>query len=130
MEISVSQHQTLTNWKSTDDYITWEAEVMEEGEYEVEVYYTCPAEDIGSTLELSFNHTEITATLSKAHDPPLTGMEYDRYPRKVSYIKDFIPLKMGTIHLGKGKGTLVLKATDMPGSQVMDFRLMTFKRVT
>jgi hypothetical protein len=67
---------------------------MEEGEYEVEVYYTCPAEDIGST-----------------------GMEYDRYPRKVSYIKDFIPLKMGTIHLGKGKGTLVLKATDMPGSQ-------------
>ena len=119
-----------TNWTSTDEYINWEAEVMEEGDYEVEVYYTCPPEDIGSTLELSFNQTEITATLSKAHDPPLTGMEYDRYPRKVSYIKDFVPLKMGTIHLVKGKGTLVLKAIDMPGSQVMDFRLMTFKRVT
>jgi hypothetical protein len=36
---------------------------------------------------------------------------------------------MGTIQLEKGKGTLSLKAIDIPGSQAMDFRLLMFKRV-
>jgi len=37
-------------------------------------------------------------------------------------------LNIGTIHLDKGKGELSLKALDIPGSQVMDFRLMMFER--
>ncbi len=56
-------------------------------------------------------------------------MENDRDQRTESYVKDFKPLKIGTIHLKKGIGTLTLKALEMPGSQVMDFRLMMLKRV-
>jgi arylsulfatase A-like enzyme len=119
----------FSNWTSTADQITWEAEVLEDGDFEVEVYYTCPPEDIGATIELSFNQENITATISTAHDPPLRGMENDRILRTQSYVKDFIPLNMGTIHLTRGKGELILKATDIPGSQVMDFRLMMFKRL-
>jgi hypothetical protein len=36
---------------------------------------------------------------------------------------------MGTIKLNKGKGTLTLKATKMPGSEVMDFRLLMLKKI-
>lgn len=119
----------FTNWISLDDRITWPVEVLESGDFEVTVYYTCPPEDIGATFELRFGSSSLTATIDEAHDPPLRGMENDRVERIESYVKDFQPFNMGTIHLEKGMNTLKLQALDIPGSQVMDFRLMMFKRI-
>ncbi len=56
-------------------------------------------------------------------------MGNDRDPRIESFVKDFKPLKIGTIHLKKGMGTLTLKANEITGSQVMDFRLLMLKRI-
>jgi len=56
-------------------------------------------------------------------------MENDRVQRTNSYIKDFRSLKAGTIKLAKGKGELTLKALEIPGSQVMDFRLMMLTKI-
>jgi arylsulfatase A-like enzyme len=119
----------FTNWTSTSDSIVWEAEVLADGEFEVELYYTCPPEDIGSTIELCFNGRKLSAKITKAHNPPLAGMENDRTERMESYVKSFIPLKAGKLYLPKGKGLLTLKATEIPGSSVMDFRLIHLKRL-
>ena len=119
----------FNNWKTTDDKITWEAEVPADGTFEVELYYTCPVADVGSTIELSFNDAKLSAKIAEAHDPPLVGAEQDRSPRTESYVKDFKPLKMGRITLEKGQGTLALKATEIPKSQAMDFRLLMLTRV-
>jgi arylsulfatase A-like enzyme len=118
----------FSNWTSTSDSITWEAEVLADGDFEVEIFYTCPAKDVGSTFELNCGSEKVVGKITEAHDTPLTGMENDRDPRIESYVKDFKPLTIGTIHLTKGKSILTLKATDIPGSQVMDFRLMMLKR--
>lgn len=119
----------FTNWTSTDDRITWHAEVGATGNYSVEIYYTCPTADIGSTVELSFNDSRLTGRIQEPHDPPIEGAEHDRVKRQESYVKDFHSMTLGTIHLEKGKGTLTLQATDVPGSQVMDFRLLMLKRL-
>ncbi len=119
----------FTNWTSVDDKITWTAEVPADGTFDVEVYYTCPAADVGSTIELSFNDARLTGRITEAHDPPARGGENDRVERGESYVKDFKPLKLGTIQLQKGTGELTLKALKMPGSQAMDFRLLMLTRV-
>jgi len=119
----------FSNWSSISDSITWEAEVLTDGNYEVVVYYTCAAEDVGSTFEISFLGEKITGKITEAHNPPLTGMENDRDPRTESYVKDFKPLKVGTIHLHKGEGTLTLKPLEITGSNVMDFRLLMLRRI-
>ncbi len=119
----------FTNWTSSSDSITWEAEVLADGDFEVEIYYTCPPEDVGSTVELSFAGESLTGKITEAHNPPLQGMEHDRVERMESYVKDFKSLKVGQIHLKKGEGTLTLKAKNIPGKQVMDFRLMVLKRL-
>jgi len=119
----------FTNWTSPDDKITWDAEVGATGQYDLEIYYTCPAADVGSTIELSFNGSRVRGRVTEAHDPPLRGGENDRVERKESSVKDFKPMKLGTIRLKKGRGELTLRALDVPGSQVMDFRLMMFTRV-
>ena len=112
----------FTNWTNTDDRITWDIEVGRAGNYSVEVYYTCPSADAGSSIELSFHGASLKGKISEAHDPPLVGKESDRVERTESYVKDFKPLRLGTISLPKGRGLLTLKATDIAGKQVADVR--------
>ena len=119
----------FSNWTSLEDSITWNVEVAQSGRYEVDVYYTCPAADVGSTIQLSFKDAALNGTVVPAHDPPLRGGENDRVPRTESYVKDFRPLTLGTIELSAGRGKLTLRATEIAGAQVMDFRLLMFQRV-
>ncbi len=118
----------FTNWTSTDDRITWDAEVLATGSYEVEIYYSCPTADAGSQFELSFNGSRLVGTIKEAHPPQLVGAEEDRVPRQESYEQNWTSMKAGTIHLTAGKGTLALKAIEIPGETVMDFRLMMLRR--
>jgi arylsulfatase A-like enzyme len=120
----------FTGWKSPDDRITWKIEVAEPGEYQVELYYTCPAADIGSTIELSFNDERLTSKISEPHDPPLRGAERDVVPRGESYVKDFRAVKLGTIRLGKSRGELTLRAHRIPGRQVADVEKLRLTLVT
>tara|TARA_R110002074_G_scaffold167299_1_gene328313 strand:- start:1332 stop:3119 length:1788 start_codon:yes stop_codon:yes gene_type:complete len=119
----------FTNWKSVNDSITWNVEILEDGRFQVELYYTCPEIDLGSIVELSFNNSKIAKKITEPHDPKLIGMNEDRVPRMESYVKEFKPLNLGVITLMKGSGTLTLKALEMEGSQVGDFRLLQFKRI-
>lgn len=117
------------NWTSTEDAITWDVEVLAAGTYEVAAHYTCPRDDTGSTVELSFGGRRLVATVSEPHDPPVRGGEHDRVPRMESLVKDFRPMVLGTIELAKGRGPLTLRALEVPGSTVMDLRLLFFARV-
>jgi hypothetical protein len=119
----------FTNWKSENDHITWDIEVLESGNYEVVIYYTCRAQDVGSTFQLQFGENTLSSKISVAHDPPLIGMAEDRDEREESYVKDFKPLSMGTITLEKGTGILNLQALEISGEFVMDFRLLVLNKV-
>lgn len=119
----------FTNWKSTKDSISWDVEVLADGEFEVELYYTVKEQDLGSEFELRLGESSLKATITTAHDPPLVGAERDRDPRIESYTKDFMFMDLGKIALKKGRGNLVLKALKIPGEEVMDVRLLLFSRV-
>ena len=119
----------FTNWNSVNDSITWNVDVLEKGNFQVEMYYTCPPKDLGSVVELSFGDSKIKAKIIEAFDSPLVGKEHDRVLRMESYVKEFKPLNLGIITLPKGKGTLTLKALEMPNKAVADFRLLQFKKV-
>jgi arylsulfatase A-like enzyme len=115
----------FVNWTSPDDRMTWDIEVHTAGQYEVAIDYTCPPSEVGSTIELSFNGSKLRGQVTPAWDPPLrTGQ--DRVPRQgESIMKEFRPLKLGTMHLDRGRGPLVLRALTVGGKQVMDVRLVT-----
>jgi hypothetical protein len=114
----------FTSWRNAgEDKITWDIEVAKTGDYEAAVYYTCARENIGSTVELRFQDSRIEGKVVEPHDPPLVGAEFDRVPRRgESYVKDFRPLRLGTVFLRKGRGELALSARDVPGQAVMDVR--------
>jgi arylsulfatase A-like enzyme len=120
----------FTNWTDTAGRITWNIEVENAGTYEAVVYYACLADDLGSTVALSFGDAQLTATVDEAHDPPLYGLEHDIAPRGTeSFVKDFKPMRLGTVTLPEGAGPLTLRALEVPGDSVMEMRLLALTRV-
>ena len=116
----------FTNWKSTDDSITWDIEVPSSGDYEAQIYYA--AAEAGSTVELSFNGASTSAKITEIHDPPLYGAADDRVPRGESEVKDFKPMSLGTIALAVGRAELKLRATAISATEVAEIRYVALTR--
>jgi arylsulfatase A-like enzyme len=122
---------SFTNWKTTDDSITWTVDVLTAGSYDAELWYTCPEADAGSTIALTCGPASTQATIQPGWNPPL-DTTHDRVPRKgEGFDKEFRPLTLGRIELAAGPTTLTLRATAIPGGSVADVRrlvLMPSKR--
>lgn len=116
----------FTHWIAPEDRMTWSIAVETPGRYEAIIDYTCPEADLGSTIELRCGDTTWSGTVTVAHDPPLRGQENDRVPRAgESYVKTFRSWSLGSANVSAGTATLELKATKIPGRQVMDVRSVT-----
>jgi arylsulfatase A-like enzyme len=111
----------FTNWKSTDDSVSWPIEIATPGRYEAIIDYACPVADLGAQIELTCGEARWTASITDAHDPPPHGAEHDRVLRGESYAKDFRPLSLGMTTLNAGRATLTLRATKIPSRQAAEF---------
>jgi hypothetical protein len=113
------------NWTRPEDHITWDIEVAVTGNYAVEIHYTCPEADAGSTIELSFANSNLTGQVTPGWDPPLyTNQDTIPRPPAESQMKEFRPLNLGTVRLERGRGPLTLRALQIPGKSVMDVRAL------
>tara|TARA_Y100000588_G_scaffold255149_1_gene269686 strand:- start:4134 stop:5963 length:1830 start_codon:yes stop_codon:yes gene_type:complete len=118
------------NWVNEEDTIYWNTEVQEEGNYRASVYYTCAEEDLGAILELRAGESTIKKEVTVASNPPWVGAKFDRSSRRgESYVKDFVPMDLGVIHLSKGPTKLTLSSLDIAGNQSIEMRLIMLNRV-
>jgi hypothetical protein len=119
----------FTNWTSTEDSITWDVEPAQAGLYDVSVYYTCAPEDVGTEIEVSFAGKSLRTTIKEAHDPPAYGKENDHDDRGgESFVKDFKPLKLGTLELAKTRAPLTLRAPKIPGKASIEVRYVIIEK--
>ena len=120
----------FTHWTSRDDSITWDIDVGKTGDYEVTVHYTCAAGDEGSTLRVGvIDGASVQHKVTEVFDPPLYDKSKERVEKSHYFVKDFKPLKLGTLRLERGRGTLKLDARDMPGKRVIDVHSVDLKRL-
>jgi hypothetical protein len=119
----------FTNWTDENDSITWDIEVLTDGLYEVQIYYTCKKENVGVELELSFNGKKVKQIVTQAYETPLVGKAEKKVDNRESLMKDFKALTLGTFRMPKKRGTLTLRATNIPGSEAIDLRYVTLKRI-
>ncbi len=113
----------FVNWTNPAGRMTWDIAVATTGDYDVDILYTCPVEDAGSTFELEFNGAKLAGKVAPGWDPPLyTNQDTIARPAAESQMKEFRTLRPGTIRLEKGRGELTLRALEIPGSSVMDVR--------
>jgi arylsulfatase A-like enzyme len=119
----------FVNWTSLDDKMTWDIDVNTTGDYDVEILYTCPVTDAGSTIELEFNGRKLSGPVTPGWNPPLyTNQDTITRPAGESKMKEFRALALGTMRLEKGRGLLTLRALKIPGQSVMDVRQINLTR--
>jgi hypothetical protein len=116
----------FVNWTAKDDRLVWKLDVHTAGRYEVVIDYTCPEPDAGSLVELAFSDSRLTGRVEPGWNPPLYANQ-DTLPRPhgESHMKEFHPLRLGTMNLEQGTGELTLRALEIPGKSVMDVRRVT-----
>lgn len=114
----------FVNWKTTNDFITWDIEVNTPGNYEVVIHYTSKDRKANSIVELRFQNNARAGRVTPAWDPPLyTNQDTIPRPPAESIMKEFKPLNLGVMPLEKGRGLLTLKALEVsPSDGVMDVR--------
>jgi hypothetical protein len=113
----------FVNWTNLNDKITWDIDVNTTGVYEVELLYTCPVADAGSTIELQFNSARLEGKVAPGWDPPLyTNQDTIKRTAGEWQMKEFRPIVLGSIRLEKGRGLLTLRVTQIPRRYVMDVR--------
>ena len=117
------------NWISLSDSITWNTEIMEPGNYEIAIHYTCAPDQIGSEIKINFGSRSIRHKVQGAHDPPLIGASEDRVVRIESYVKEFKQVWIGNISLSRGKVPLSIKAKSIANKSVMEINRISFKRI-
>lgn len=112
----------FVNWKTKEDSMTWDIEVHTTGEYDVSIDYACPDADAGATIELSFGEAKTTGKVTPGWYPPLLDNQ-DRVPRKgESIMREFHTLELPSVKLRAGRGTLLLRALEIPGASVAEVR--------
>jgi arylsulfatase A-like enzyme len=116
----------FVGWTNLAGHVVWHLDVHTTGTYEAVLDYTCPLADAGSRIELSFKDSRLTGKVTPGWDPPLyTNQDTLPRPAGESRMKEFRPLKLGTIRLEQGRGPLTLRALEIPGRSVMDLRRLT-----
>lgn len=114
------------HWNTTDGKMKWNIDVHTAGKYQVTTDYTCPLDDVGSTIRLAFADARLDGKVTPGWDPPINTNQ-DSIPRQPmeSQMKEFKTLALGEITLPAGKGELILSALGIPGKSVMDVRRVT-----
>jgi len=115
------------DWKSSKDSITWEVEVSEDAWYEVSLYYALVEEGIGAHLKLTWDQTGTELVLNEAHESPLEGAAYDRYPRGESLVRTWAEKRFSPLFLSQGKGRISLNL--IAGTVGPDVRLLVLRKV-
>jgi arylsulfatase A-like enzyme len=110
----------LTNWKGSDDKITWELHVIDPGSYEVIFEYQASEAQLGTELILKHGLTETPFRISEAFTGELIPSP-DRIVRKEAPEKTWGRLSIGKIDLQKGKTNLSLFAKNISPAGVGDF---------
>ena len=119
-------HDSVVDWHNTDGYVVWNLNVQRTGRYEVALMYSCPATDVGSTVQIEIGSQRRQTRLATAHDPQ-GPPDQPAGRRRVAtsgpvWIKPWAPLTFPPLTLEKGPARLVVRALEIPGTQAMELK--------
>jgi len=101
-------HDWFTGWQQDADSAIWNIEVVEDGNFEIQLKYNCTESFLGSVLQVNIDGEKTQMNVQV----PFTGKVYpspDRVTRIEAYEKDWAMLDMGTLHLSKGRHNVVVR---------------------
>lgn len=122
-------HDWITEWPSTKDSLFWEIDCKKAGNYHLDIEYLCAKNNIGSTLMISIGNQKMQVKIEKESSSTVIYSP-DRVKRKEAYeIENWGKLTFGDRYIPEGKQRISIKATSMPGKNVMEFNQLSIKYI-
>jgi arylsulfatase A len=120
----------ISQWTKTDAYPIWYIDVVKDGDYQIELLYTCEKENVGVELQIEVGDKKLPISITGAHDPPPIPVPFRIEAEKNKYkTKIWKNLSCGKIFLKKGKGILSVKSVKIPGKKSIDLKSVNIKLI-
>jgi arylsulfatase A-like enzyme len=119
----------ITNWKSTDDAMIWELDVLVSGRYQFEAEYNCEPGNVGVVYELSDGWNAIQTKVTEPFVSDLLDLPNNVENKHSPMVRLWKSLGLGTMDLEAGRHRLVLRAVEIPGVAACDIKSMTVTRL-
>ena len=94
-------HDWLIGWKSPNESISWEVNVVHEGCYDVTAYCTLPQPAQDATVTVQIGDQSIARKIERMFDPP-REVRPDRVPDAERWLQSFTEWKVGEVKLKPG----------------------------
>ncbi len=120
-------HDWIVGWTNLDGSISWDIDVVMNGNYEVTLDYLCPTPNAGSVVRVSAGDAKIESTVSG------TQMEEIPLPNRVETKEHYVMMKwakldLGLLKLPQGKTRLTVQALSKSASEVMELKSVSLDR--
>lgn len=109
-------HDWLTGWNNANDMTEWTIEIVNNGEFQIDLKYNCTASFLGQNIIVSINNQKLSKIIDKSYTGKLLPSP-DRVQRIEAFEKDWDVFKMGNVNLAKGTYKLSVRSVgkDVPG---------------
>ena len=125
----------IHEWTDPAAYPEWKLDVLEAGEYEIELEYTCHRNDVGVEMEVSIGDQTNSVVIPKAYDPPLDEKPDHVFSYNYQTKAGWAKITTGRMKLPAGSQTAQVKikhfarkGIERP-AQGIDLRVVRLKRV-
>ena len=96
---------SLGHWGKQEDWVSFDFELTETGNFDVELLYCCKKEDAGSKVDITVGGQKLTQIVQATEE------------------RKFVPRVVGSVELNRvGRHYLTIKPQSKPGDLVMDMR--------
>jgi arylsulfatase A-like enzyme len=120
----------FTSWRSLDDQVIWNIEVIDAGEFEVRIQYNAPASSLGSVVGLNVAGNSLRAEVTHPFTAEPYGAEHDRVTRQgESLMKPFETMSLGRLRLEKSQGVCRLQILEIKGEEGLEIQGIEFWRI-
>lgn len=119
---------SIVNWRSKDDYVEWDIDVLRPGRYAITLMYSCAQADIGSRIQIEIGTQRAEATVTQAHDPLVLDKKRISTSGPVE-LKKWAPLKFEPLDLDAGRTTIITRARSIAGKQAMELKELHILRI-
>jgi len=120
-------HDWLVNWTAPSDSIYWEVNSPAKQYYTVYLNYTCPADQVGSDIQVSAGSDRFVQRISIAFDPPYITSP-DRVKRKEAYEKTWKRVKVGSLLIPEGQTRITVTAPRIVRKEVAEIKSIELVR--
>jgi arylsulfatase A-like enzyme len=112
----------LTGWTNANAKVWFEIDVAADGDYDIELAYSCPPEDAGSSVRVRIGSQSLEAAVGGAQVQEIALPHRDEEGKARYRNREWETLKLGTLKLTKGSAQLTLEPLRMPGAQVLELK--------